>query len=62
MDKYKQFQEYIYAIEEEFNLHFLGMHSDTISTILKCSMGETLSAFENHVPVEEYFQTYLEEV
>ena len=57
--KYQRFNKYVSALQELFQGDTQISHSH-VDSILVNSMGETLAAFENGVPVDEYFQTFLE--
>ena len=59
--KYKRLENYISLLEDLFEEKTEIFNSDVHSILLGC-MGNVLAAFENGVPVEEYFQTFLEEV
>lgn len=60
-NKYIRLDNYISALEDLFGERTEIFNSDVRSILLGC-MGNLLAAFENGVPVEEYFQTFLEEV
>lgn len=57
--KYQQFNKYVSELQELFQGNTQIFHSH-VDSILVNSMGETLAAFENGVPADEYFQTFLE--
>ncbi len=56
--KYQRFNNYVSELQELFQGNTEIFHSH-VDSILVNSMGETLAAFENGVPVDEYFQTFL---
>lgn len=60
-NKYKRLENYISLLEDLFEEKTEIFNSD-VHSILLGSMGNLLAAFENGVPVEEYFQTFLEEI
>jgi hypothetical protein len=57
--KYQQFDKYVSELQKLFRGNTQIFHSH-IDEILLNNMGETLAAFENGVPEDEYFQTFLE--
>lgn len=61
MTKYDLFQNYIYTLEDLFHEYQPEMHSDTVKSILMCSMDDTLRCFEQSVEPEDCFKGYFEE-
>jgi len=60
MSEYIEFKNYVYTLKDQFKMYFPEMSISTIVTILECNMGDILECFENKVPVEDYFKSYLE--
>lgn len=61
MTKYERLTKYITELEDLFE-GGTDIFSSDVQSILLCSIGNVLAAFENGVPADEYFQTFLEEV
>lgn len=60
MDKYTNFQQYIYELEDLVLEHDPKMHSDTAKSILIRTMDHTLKCFEASMSVQECFKGYYE--